>query len=296
MGVSHLVEASWLSLLIRPLSMTKDASNGALGISQSAANGQVAAPEIAPFPNVGVPGYPTFLPQQPQAIGSLLSSDKFPQNKRPPKLFEPLTIRGQTFHNRAWVAPMCQCKLHPPRLSTVFGAFVLMWDCADSSDNGHATDHHFVHLGSMAMRGWGLIMVEATAVVPEGRISPEDSVSGRLVMILPQNPHSKPSSTLCTPLLRAHLVVPCPADKPQGIWDDSHIAGFKRIVDFVHAHRGKIGIQLAHAGRKASTLAPWVERMANDEGWDGGSVPSEQVGGWPNNGEPNFVGTAVTAG
>jgi hypothetical protein len=180
--------------------MTKHASNGALGISQSAANGQVAAPEIAPFPNVGVPGYPTFLPQQPQAIGSLLSSDKFPQNKRPPKLFEPLTIRGQTFHNRAWVAPMCQCKLHPPRLSMVFGAFVLMWDCADSSDNGHATDHHFVHLGSMAMRGWGLIMVEATAVVPEGRISPEDSVSGRLVMILPQNPHSKPSSTLCNPL------------------------------------------------------------------------------------------------
>ncbi|RSH87413.1 hypothetical protein EHS25_003323 [Saitozyma podzolica] len=201
--------------------MTKDASNGTLGISQSTPNGQVAAPEIAPFPNVGVPGYPTFLPQQPQAIGSLLDSDKFPQNKRPPKLFEPLTIRGQTFHNRAWVAPMCQY----------------------SSDNGHATDHHFVHLGSMAMRGWGLIMVEATAVVPEGRISPEDS----------------------------------------GIWDDSHIAGFKRIVDFVHAHRGKIGIQLAHAGRKASTLAPWVERIAHDEGWDGGSVPSEQVGGWPNN-------------
>lgn len=47
----------------------------------------------------------------------------------------------------------------------------------DSSDNGHATDHHFVHIGSMVMRGWGLLMIEATAVVPEGRISPEDSVS-----------------------------------------------------------------------------------------------------------------------
>jgi hypothetical protein len=90
-----------------------------------------------------------------------------------------------------------------------------MWDCTDSSDNGHATDHHLVHLGSMAMRGWGLIMVEATAVVPEGRISPEDSVSGRLDMILPQNPHNKPSSTLCTPSFRAHRVVPRPADTPR---------------------------------------------------------------------------------
>jgi hypothetical protein len=163
--------------------MTINAAQGALGVSQSTANGQVAPPEIAPFRNVGVPGYPTFLPQQPQAIGSLLDSNKFPQNKCPPRLFEPLTIRGQTFHNRAWVAPMCQCELHD--LSTGYNAWALMWDLTDSSDDGHATDHHFVHLGSMAMRGWGLIMVEATAVVPEGRISPEDSVSGRSDMILP---------------------------------------------------------------------------------------------------------------
>lgn len=51
----------------------------------------------------------------------------------------------------------------------------------DSSDQGRATDHHFVHLGSMALRGWGSIMVEATAVVPEGRISPEDMVKWHLV-------------------------------------------------------------------------------------------------------------------
>lgn len=53
----------------------------------------------------------------------------------------------------------------------------------DSSDQGRATDHHFVHLGSMALRGWGSIMVEATAVVPEGRISPEDMVSGTFLII-----------------------------------------------------------------------------------------------------------------
>lgn len=116
---------------------------------------------------------------------------------------------------------------------------------ADSSDDGKATDWHFVHLGSMATRGWGSIMVEATAVVPEGRITPEDS----------------------------------------GIWSDDHIPGFKRIVDFVHAQSGIIGIQLAHAGRKASTLAPWVERIARDEGWTGGSTATEENRGWPNGGE-----------
>ena len=65
---------------------------------------------FAPYPTKGVEGYPTFLPAQPQAIGSLLPSDKFPQNAKPAKLFEPITIRGVTFPNRAWVSPMCMCK------------------------------------------------------------------------------------------------------------------------------------------------------------------------------------------
>lgn len=90
------------------------------------------------------------------------------------------------------------------------------------------------------MRGWGSIMVEATGVVPEGRITPEDS----------------------------------------GLWSDDHIPGFKRIVDYVHALKGTIGIQLAHAGRKASTLSPWVERMAREDGWKGGSTVPEENGGW----------------
>jgi 2,4-dienoyl-CoA reductase-like NADH-dependent reductase (Old Yellow Enzyme family) len=71
----------------------------------------------------------------------------------------------------------------------------------------------------------------------------------------------------------------------QGIWTDSQIAPLKRIVDFVHALKGKIGIQLAHAGRKASTLPPWTERLARDDGWTGGSVTAEENGGWPNAGE-----------
>ncbi len=79
------------------------------------------------------------------------------------------------------------------------------------------TDWHFVHLGSRAVGGAGLIMVEATAVCPEGRITPGDS----------------------------------------GIWSDEHIAPFRRITDFLKAHGSVAAIQLAHAGRKASTAAPW---------------------------------------
>ncbi|KIM33887.1 hypothetical protein M408DRAFT_13613 [Serendipita vermifera MAFF 305830] len=136
-----------------------------------------------------------------------------------PKLFQPLTIRNTTFKNRIWVAPMCQY----------------------SSKDGKATDWHLVHLGGFATRGAGAITVEATAVLPEGRISPED----------------------------------------MGLWSDEHIAPLKRIVDFVHTQGTLIGIQLAHAGRKASTYAPWV---SNDhEGHmlvENHTVP-EELGGWP---------------
>lgn len=93
----------------------------------------------------------------------------------------------------------------------------------------------------MAMRGWGNLMVEATAVVPEGRISPEDS----------------------------------------GLWEDAQIPGFKRIVDYVHGLGGKIGIQLAHAGRKASTSTPWIYGEAVAKGYKGGEVILPENGGWP---------------
>lgn len=79
-----------------------------------------------------------------------------------------------------------------------------------------------VHLGSFAARGPGLILTEATAVAPEGRISPQDL----------------------------------------GLWEDGQIEPLKKIVDFAHSQGVKLGVQLAHAGRKASTVAPWVDRKA----------------------------------
>ncbi|GHJ84092.1 hypothetical protein NliqN6_0494 [Naganishia liquefaciens] len=178
--------------------------------------------------NQPVHGYSTFMPANPQPIASLIKDTKaYPQNGgKIPRVYQELGLRGTVFKNRLFAAPMCQY----------------------SSDYGHATDWHFVHYGSMATRGIGAIVMEATAVVPEGRISPEDA----------------------------------------GIWDDSHIAPLKRIVDFCHAQGTLIGIQLAHAGRKASCLAPWVqEQMDNDPQYkgikEGRSVAAEEVGGWPDN-------------
>jgi 2,4-dienoyl-CoA reductase-like NADH-dependent reductase (Old Yellow Enzyme family) len=123
-------------------------------------------------------------------------------------LFDPLTIRDLTFVNRVFVSPMCQY----------------------SSEDGYANDWHLVHLGSRAVGGAGLILTEATAVLPEGRISPQDL----------------------------------------GIWEDGHIEVLSRIVRFIREQGSIAGMQLAHAGRKASTSRPW-------EGHD--AVP-ESEGGW----------------
>ncbi|KAI9179105.1 hypothetical protein H9P43_005767 [Blastocladiella emersonii ATCC 22665] len=104
--------------------------------------------------------------------------------------------------------------------------------CMYSSAEGFATDFHLAHLGQFALRGVGMTMVEATAVASEGRISHQDL----------------------------------------GIWSDDHVAGLKRIVDLAHSVNGKIGIQLAHAGRKASTY-PLFEK-------DGRSLVPAAEGGW----------------
>ncbi|MEQ1901398.1 MAG: NADH:flavin oxidoreductase/NADH oxidase [Devosia sp.] len=110
-------------------------------------------------------------------------------------LFSPLSLRGLTLRNRTVVAPMCQY----------------------SAQHGFANDWHFVHLGRFALGGFGLVIVEATGVTPEGRISYGDL----------------------------------------GLWDDAQIAPLKHIVDFLHAECSAAGIQLAHAGRKASTPIAW---------------------------------------
>ncbi|KAG6886943.1 hypothetical protein C0995_003027, partial [Termitomyces sp. Mi166 len=103
--------------------------------------------------------------------------------------------------------------------------------CQYSAENGKLTPWHKAHLGGIYTRGPGLTMVEATAVTSEGRITPEDS----------------------------------------GLWSDEQIMPLAEIVEFAHSQGQKIGIQLAHAGRKASTIAPWI----------GDQTASVEVGGWP---------------
>jgi 2,4-dienoyl-CoA reductase-like NADH-dependent reductase (Old Yellow Enzyme family) len=125
-------------------------------------------------------------------------------------LFEPLTLRGLTFKNRIVVSPMCQY----------------------SAQDGFANDWHLVHLGSRAVGGASLLIQEATAVSPEGRITPEDL----------------------------------------GIWKDEHIEFQQRINQFIEAQGCVPGVQLAHAGRKASTYTSWIAPGH-------GAVP-ESEGGW----------------
>lgn len=163
-------------------------------------------PDIPTQPAKGVP---FFTPAQTPTAGTA----RVPQtNGKPiPKLFTPLTIRGTTFHNRLGLAPMCQY----------------------SAKDGHMQPWHLAHYGGIAQRGPGMMIIEATAVQPEGRITPG-----------------------CV-----------------GLWTDAQIEPLKQVVDFAHSQGQKIGIQLAHAGRKASTVAPWL----------GGGTATNAVGGWVEN-------------
>ncbi len=124
------------------------------------------------------------------------------------KLFEPLRIKDITFRNRIAVSPMCQY----------------------SSKDGYPNEWHLVHLGSRAVGGAGLVVMEATAVSPDGRISPADS----------------------------------------GIYYEDHVEPFARIARFLKQYGSCAGIQIAHAGRKASTNKPW----------DGNDHIDKDQGGW----------------
>lgn len=126
-----------------------------------------------------------------------------------PNLFSPLTLRGVTLKNRIVVSPMCQY----------------------SSDDGFANEWHMVHLGSRAVGGAALVIFEAAAVSPEGRITPQDL----------------------------------------GIFRDEHVAKLREIVRFIHSQGALAGVQIAHAGRKASMSRPWVAEH----------VAQEEEGGWP---------------
>lgn len=128
-----------------------------------------------------------------------------------PALFTEWGLRSLAVRNRIWVAPMCQYSVE--------------------KRDGVPTEWHLAHLGSFASGGAGLVIAEASAVVPEGRISPQDT----------------------------------------GLFTDEQRDAWARIVDFVHAQGAAAGIQLAHAGRKASTYRPWAAQH--------GSIP-ESEGGW----------------
>ncbi|RXZ67196.1 NADH:flavin oxidoreductase/NADH oxidase [Agromyces albus] len=129
-----------------------------------------------------------------------------------PGLFTPITIRGLTIRNRIWVPPLCQYSV--------------------TARDGVPHDWHLVHLGAMAAGGAGLVIAEATAVSPQGRISDHDT----------------------------------------GIWNDEQAAAWARITRFLRSQGAASGLQLAHAGRKASI---WPEPMRRP-----GSQPLDE-GGWP---------------
>lgn len=124
------------------------------------------------------------------------------------RLFTPYRLRELELKNRIVVSPMCQY----------------------SADGGFPNDWHLVNYGSRAVGGAGLVIVEATAVCPEGRITPRDL----------------------------------------GIWSQEHIPAYQRIADFIRAQGAVPGIQIAHAGRKASTTQPWT----------GGKFLPVGAGGW----------------
>jgi hypothetical protein len=140
-------------------------------ITQS--HGQTAHKSI---PNVPAKGISYFTPAQIPPSGT--ATDPQPSGNPIPKLFTPLTIRGVTFQNRIMLSPLCQY----------------------SADNGKHTAWHMAHLGGIVSRGPGLTMVEATAVVPEGRITPEDSGLWEDAQIEVCSPSFRPLDLLLSPI------------------------------------------------------------------------------------------------
>lgn len=141
-------------------------------------------------------------------------------------------------------------------------------------------------------------MMEGTSILPEGRISPEDAVRS-IMSSLSLSPCL--AVKLCPPIIFPHNSYSPTMQRnfhddtdhyhytnPQGIWMDSQIAPLKRIVDFVHSQGTKIGIQLTHAGRKASTYAPWVFSNAARTHKAGKWGADKDEGGWPDEGASSF--------
>ncbi|EXJ61589.1 oxidoreductase [Cladophialophora yegresii CBS 114405] len=146
--------------------------------------------------NNGVPNLPYFTPAHAADPGV-----PFTPSPSTPTLFTPLKIRSKTLKNRIIVAPMCQYSTAP-----------------SGPDVGKLTDYHIATLGHYALKGAGLVFIEATGVQPNGRITPN-----------------------------------CP-----GLWSDAQTESVKRVSDFIKSQGALSGMQLAHAGRKSGTMPPWV--------------------------------------
>lgn len=172
--------------------------------------------------NVNTPGAPSFFPLCEPSPGTALPAADWPQNEKLPLLFTPITIGGMVFKNRLWAGPMCQYSAE-----TVEG------------ERGHLSKWHEIHLGGIAARGTGLLMIEATAVMENGGITPE-----------------------------------CP-----GLWSDKQAKRLAEVVQVTKALGSRTGIQLAHAGRKASTVAPWIGGSTVKAGLRSQIAPPE-ANGW----------------
>ncbi|KAI8301042.1 NADPH dehydrogenase afvA [Colletotrichum sp. SAR11_59] len=170
-------------------------------------NGAAEAPQFSAIDNPAAKDVSYYTPLQDPVSGAAICTTT---GAPIPKLFTPLTVRGITFQNRLFLAPLCQY----------------------SAKDGYATDWHLTHLGGIIQRGPGLALMESTAVQREGRITPQDI----------------------------------------GLWEDGQIEPLRRIIEFAHSQGQKIGIQLSHAGRKSSTVAPFLHMNA---------TASAEVGGWP---------------
>ncbi|KIX06850.1 uncharacterized protein Z518_04826 [Rhinocladiella mackenziei CBS 650.93] len=164
-----------------------------------------------------------------EMIGRYTTWTRGPRGSDTPTLFRPLRIRDKTLKNRIVVAPMCMFSSELDPTSPAVGAL---------------TDWHVAHLGHLATKGVGLVMTEATAVQPNGRISPQDA----------------------------------------GLWQEGpeseQFKGLRRVANFVHSQGALFGVQLAHAGRKASVVALWLSTT-----WEGPKTSSikcdESAHGWP---------------
>jgi 2,4-dienoyl-CoA reductase-like NADH-dependent reductase (Old Yellow Enzyme family) len=158
--------------------------------------GRMAAPSKVQSENKPVPNLPYFTPAHVDDPGV-----PFQRTQNTPTLFTPLKIRSKTLRNRIIVAPMCQYSTAP-----------------SGPDVGSLTDYHIATLGHYALKGAGMVFIEATGVQPNGRITPN-----------------------------------CP-----GIWSDHQTESFRRVSDFIKSQGALSAIQLAHAGRKSSTQPPWI--------------------------------------